>query len=65
MKPKTNIRVRLTGKDGNIFHLLGLVQQALRRGGKPELAKEVTAAVMSSKSYEEALAKFMDYVIVE
>lgn len=65
MKPKTDIHVRLTSTDGNIFALLGRVRQALRRGGYPELADEVTDAVTHSKSYEEALAKFTEYVIVE
>ncbi len=31
-KPKTDIRVRLTGEDGNIFFILGRVREALRRG---------------------------------
>ncbi len=65
MKPKTDIRVRLTGEDGNIFFILGRVREALRRGGRPDLADEVTEAVTHSKSYEEALTKFTEYVIVE
>ena len=63
--PKTDIRVRLVGEDGNIFAILGRVRQALRCGGHPELADEVTAAVTSSHSYEEALARIMEYVEVE
>ena len=64
-RPKTDIRIRLTGEDGNIFAILGRVRQALRRGGHPELVDEVTAAVTSSHSYEEALARIMEYVEVE
>ena len=30
--PKTDIRVRLVGEDGNIFFILGRVREALRRG---------------------------------
>jgi len=63
--PKTDIRVRLVGEDGNIFAILGRVRQALRRGGHPELVPEVTAAVMSSRSYAEALARIMEYVGAE
>ena len=63
-KPKTDIRVRLTGEDGNIFFILGRVREALRRGGHPELVDEVTAAVTSSRSYEEALTRIMEYVVV-
>ena len=63
--PRTDIRVRLVGEDGNIFAILGRVRQALRRGGHPELVDEVTAAVTSSRSYEEALARIMEYVEAE
>ena len=31
---QTGIRVRLTGRDGNAFAILGRVRQALRRGGQ-------------------------------
>ena len=62
--PKTDIRVRLTGEDGNIFFILGRVREALRRGGHPDLVPEVTAAVTSSQSYTEALARIMEYVVV-
>lgn len=63
--PKTDIRVRLTGEDGNIFFILGRVREALRRGGRPDLVPEVTAAVTSSRSYEEALARIIEFVEVE
>lgn len=63
-KPKTDIRVRLTGEDGNIFFILGRVREALRRGGRPDLVPEVTVAVTSSHSYTEALARIMEYVVV-
>ena len=60
--PRTDIRVRLVGEDGNIFFILGRVREALRRGGRPDLMPEVTVAVTSSHSYEEALAMVMEYV---
>ena len=63
-RPKTDIRVRLTGEDGNIFAILGRVRHALRRGGHPELVDEVTSAVTSSRSHEEALVRIMEYVVV-
>ena len=63
--PKTDIRVRLTGEDGNIFFILGRVREALRHGGRSDLVPEVTAAVTNSRSYEEALARIMEYVVVE
>jgi len=65
MKPKTDIRVRLTGQNGNIFNLLGIALRALRDGGHGELCKPLTEAVTSSKSYEEALCRIAEYVEVE
>ncbi|MDD3228935.1 MAG: hypothetical protein PHE09_06910 [Oscillospiraceae bacterium] len=63
-EPKTDIVVQLTNRDGNIFSILGRVRESLRRGGHPELVKEVTEAVTKSHSYEEALAHIMEYVEV-
>ena len=65
MKPKTDIRVRLTGQNGNIFNLLGIALRALRDGGHGELCQPLTDAVTHSKSYEEALCRFAEYVEVE
>ncbi len=65
MKPKTDIRVKLTGQDGNIFNLLGIALRALRDGGHAELCRPLTEAVTSSKSYEEALCRIAEYVEVE
>jgi len=48
--PKTNVTVRLVGKDGNAFMIMGRVTQALRRAGHADLIeqyqKEATAGVM-------------------
>ena len=63
--PKTDIRVKLTGEDGNIFNLTGIVLRALRRNGRGDLCRPLTEAVTSSKSYTEALACIMEFVIVE
>ena len=65
METKTDIVVELIGTDGNIFALMGRVRGALRRGGRGDLVEEFTNAVTSSKSYDEALAVIMDYVIVK
>ena len=65
MKPKTDIRVKLTGQNGNIFNLLGIALRALRDGGHAELCQPLTDAVTSSKSYEEALCRIAEYVEVE
>ena len=62
---KTNISVKLTGKDGNVFNLIGICTQALREHGlKNEIAK-FQAEVTSSKSYEEALCVMINWFNVE
>ena len=62
--PKTNIKVKLVGEDGNAFAILGVVKTALIKGGFPELAdqyiKEATA-----KDYSNLLCVVMEYVEVE
>ena len=57
-KPK----VRLTGTDGNVFALAGLVTKALRKAGQPEKAKEFSGKVFSCGSYDEALSLMQQYV---
>lgn len=62
--PKTNIKVKLIGEDGNAFAILGRVKKALIKGGHPELVdifmKEATA-----KDYDNLLRVVQDFVIVE
>ena len=62
---KTNIVVRLTGTDGNIFYVIGKVRAALRQNGRSDLIKEFTDYITSRSSYEEALCRVMEYVIVK
>ena len=62
---KTNISVQLTGTDGNIFNIIAKVREELRRNGRSDLVKEFTDYITSSSSYEEALCRVMEYVIVK
>ena len=62
---KTNIIVKLTGTDGNIFAIIAKVREALRRNGRSDLIKEFTDYITSTSSYEEALCRVMEYVIVK
>ena len=62
---KTSITVQLTGTDGNIFCVIAKVRDALRRNGRADLIKEFTDYITSSSSYEEALCRVMEYVIVK
>ena len=62
---KTNITVQLTGTDGNIFAIIAKVRETLRRNGRSDLIKAFTDYITSSSSYEEALCRVMEYVIVK
>ena len=62
---KTNIIVRLTGTDGNIFCVIAKVREALRRNGRSDLIQEFIDYIINSSSYEEALCRVMEYVIVK
>ena len=61
--PKTNIKVKLTGKDGNAFMILGLVSGALKKAGKADLAKEFVDEATKG-DYDHLLQTAMEYVEV-
>ncbi|MGF7185282.1 hypothetical protein GGQ84_001368 [Desulfitispora alkaliphila] len=61
MKP----RCKLSGKDGNLFNLMGVAARTLKKAGLKKEAKEMTDRVIQSKSYNEALRIIMEYVEVE
>jgi hypothetical protein len=50
-KPKC----KLTGKDGNVFNIIGLVQRALKDAGKVDEAKDFVAKAFAAESYDEVL----------
>lgn len=52
----------LIGADGNIFNLVGIAMRTLKRHGLNDEAKEMTARVFNSGSYDEALAIIGEYV---
>ena len=60
-KPKC----KLTGTDGNVFALAGLVGQTLKRAGLHDKAQEFYGKLPKCKSYDEALQLMMEYVDVE
>ena len=54
--------VQLSGKDGNVFNLMGICSKTLQRSGQPEKAKEMTKKISSeAKSYDEALSIMSEY----
>mgnify|MGYP001589215783 len=56
------IRVRLIGENGNAFNLIGLVDNALRKAGQLEKAKEFLGKAMQAGSYNDLLCLCMEYV---
>lgn len=56
---------KLIGADSNIFNLLGIASQALKRAGQRDKAKEMATKVFTSGSYDEALSIITDYVDAE
>ena len=62
MSDKQKPKVQLVGQDGNVFNLLGICTNALRRAGQSEEAKELQNRVMSSGSYYDAIAIMYEYV---
>ena len=52
----------LIGQDGNIFSLVGIASRTLKRNGLSAEASEMTARVLGSVSYDEALGIIGEYV---
>ena len=52
----------LIGQDGNIFNLMGIAAQTLRRAGLADQAKEMLDRVRESGSYYQALGVIGEYV---
>jgi hypothetical protein len=55
----------LTGQEGNVFNIIGLVSRTLKRAGQADKAREFVDRAMKSKSYDDVLALCWDYVEVE
>lgn len=62
--PLTKGIVKLTGKDGNAFLVLGLVNRAILESDKPELADEFFIEAVAG-DYEHLLQTCIHYVTVE
>ena len=60
-KPK----VRLVGRDGNVFNLMGITAKALKKAGLEKEKKEMMDKVIRASSYDQALQIIMEYVEVE
>lgn len=65
-KPKYNITVKLTGKDGNAFNLISIVLNELKKQGVSQNDRDlIFKDFTSSGSYDELLEKFSSYVNVK
>ena len=64
-KRKTDLTVKLTGKDGNVFNLIGVVRRALNKAGHQDLAKEMVEKCFQASSYADAISIMDKYVKVE
>ena len=62
--PKTNVKVKLVGEDGNAFAIMGRVTRALRKAGREDLIEEYHKEAMSG-NYTHLLQTTMKYVKVE
>ena len=65
MTPLTNVKVKLTGNDGNAFFILGSVQKAMRRAkiGQDKINEFLTEA--QSGDYNHLLQTCMKWVEVQ
>ena len=52
----------LIGTDGNIFHLMGIASETLRKNGMQEQAEEMRNRIFQCQSYDSALSIIGDYV---
>jgi hypothetical protein len=59
-----NVTVKLVGKSGNAFFIIGTVRSALRKAGRADAADEFMAEAMSG-DYDNVLRTCMKYVTVE
>lgn len=59
------VTVRLTGANGNVYNLIGLVRRALDRAGERAAATAFTNAARKCGSYDEVLQLIMRTVEVE
>jgi hypothetical protein len=62
MQENQKPKVRLIGKDGNIFNLIAVASRALKNCGQAKKAEEMTTRVYASGSYHEALSIILEYV---
>lgn len=58
-------KMKLVGRDGNIFAILGRASRLLKENGRPQQAKEMSSRVYQSGDYYKALNIISEYVETE
>lgn len=58
-------KMKLVGRDGNIFAILGRASRLLKENGQPQQAKEMSSRVYQSGDYYKALNIISEYVETE
>ena len=64
-EPKTSVKVKLIGQDGNAFFILGSVIKALRKAGYDKDFIQAFQDQATAGDYNHLLATVQKYVIVE
>lgn len=59
-----NIKVRLTGRDGNAFVIMGAVTSALKKAGAPKAELDLFREEALSGDYNNLLRTCMNWVVV-
>ncbi len=71
LKKNEKPKVRFSGQDGNVFNLLGICRNALRKAGMTDAAEEMTRRIESIEDdgqisgYDRAIQIMMEYCDVE
>lgn len=56
---------KLLGENGNVFNIMMLVSQCLKKAGRPEQAEKFEKAAVECESYEHVLRLVTEYVEVK
>jgi hypothetical protein len=63
--PKTDVKVKLVGENGNAFYILGTVIKALRQAGYDREFIQQFQAEATAGDYDHLLQTVMEYVDIE
>ncbi len=58
-------RVSLSGKDGNVFAVIGVISETLRKSGLKDRADEFSEKALKSDGYEDVIELALEYVRID